>query len=111
MSGSPVSGLDPPSESREPGYYDDPLGGEYPRWWDGGDWTYQVGPKPELELRARRKRTGRRLLDYFWLPVPLITAMIEADLVTRLILLVVGTVLARLLVALFLRLRPEYRPD
>ncbi len=108
---SPLSGLDPPRESQEPGYYDDPLGGEFPRWWDGGDWTYQVGQRPDAELSAKHKRTGRRLLDYFWVPVVPIAVTIEAGLVTKLIVLAVGYVVARLLVGLFLRLAPEYRPD
>jgi hypothetical protein len=35
---------DPPHET-SPGYYPDPLRGEYQRWWDGTAWTARVGPK------------------------------------------------------------------
>jgi hypothetical protein len=55
--------LPPPEEGATEGYYPDPLGGEYPRWWDGTQWTNRVGPKPtpplapgESELVPRRPR-------------------------------------------------------
>jgi len=37
--------LPPPEGDATEGYYPDPLGGKYPRWWDGSQWTTQVGPE------------------------------------------------------------------
>jgi Protein of unknown function (DUF2510) len=48
-----VPGLDdlPPPEGEAPtGWYPDPLGGKYPRWWNGSEWTYRSGEEPELPL-------------------------------------------------------------
>jgi hypothetical protein len=42
--------LPPPEEGTEEGYYPDPLGGKYPRWWDGSQWAHRVGPEPEPPL-------------------------------------------------------------
>jgi uncharacterized protein DUF2510 len=42
--------LPPPEEGATEGYYPDPLGGKYPRWWDGSQWTNQVGPEPKPPL-------------------------------------------------------------
>jgi uncharacterized protein DUF2510 len=64
-----VSKLPPPEEGASEGYYPDPLGGTYQRWWDGEKWTYQVGPEqttPEPEngddlsdvLPRRPRRAG-----------------------------------------------------
>jgi hypothetical protein len=42
--------LPPPEEGAPEGYYPDPLGGKYPRWWDGSQWTYRVGEESEPPL-------------------------------------------------------------
>jgi Protein of unknown function (DUF2510) len=39
-----LSELPPPRKGARAGYYPDPLGGRYARWWDGQAWTLTVGP-------------------------------------------------------------------
>jgi hypothetical protein len=53
--------LPPPEEGTDPGYYPDPLGGKYPRWWDGTQWTARVGPAPKAELVEGEDRDVRRI--------------------------------------------------
>jgi hypothetical protein len=50
----------PPPEGGEAGYYPDPLGGKYSRFWDGSQWTTKVGremqaplPPPTQPLRTK----------------------------------------------------------
>jgi Protein of unknown function (DUF2510) len=48
-----VAGLDdlpPPDDGAPAGWYPDPLGGRYPRWWNGSEWTYRSGEEPEVPL-------------------------------------------------------------
>lgn len=42
--------LPPPEDGSDPGFHPDPLGGKYPRWWDGAKWTYRVGEETEPPL-------------------------------------------------------------
>src|SRR5690242_3720953 len=42
--------LPPPGDGEGKGFYPDPLGGKYPRWWDGEKWTYRTGEKHEEPL-------------------------------------------------------------
>jgi hypothetical protein len=42
--------LPPPEEGAAPGFHPDPLGGKYPRWWDGEKWTYRSGERDEAPL-------------------------------------------------------------
>jgi uncharacterized protein DUF2510 len=62
--------LPPPEDGDGEGYYPDPLGGRYPRWWDGTRWTNQVGEEPtpplapgEHELVPRRPRDPSALVS------------------------------------------------
>jgi hypothetical protein len=42
-----LSSLPPPHEGAPEGYYPDPLGGRFGRWWDGSRWHTRVGPEME----------------------------------------------------------------
>jgi hypothetical protein len=53
--------LPPPEEGKSAGYYPDPLGGKYPRWWDGTQWTHQVGSEPQPELKPGEDKDVRRI--------------------------------------------------
>lgn len=44
----------PPRRGAKAGYYPDPLGGDLARWWDGANWTHQLGP-PVEEGAAKSK--------------------------------------------------------
>lgn len=42
---SALSEQPPPRRGAKAGYYPDPLGGKYARWWDGAGWQLRLGPR------------------------------------------------------------------
>jgi hypothetical protein len=53
--------LPPPEGGTSEGYYPDPLGGKYPRWWDGSQWTARVGQAPKPEIKPGEDRDVRKV--------------------------------------------------
>lgn len=59
-----------------PGWYPDPSGQHGTRWWDGGQWTQQVGPPMSQMPRPRLPDTTRTDTAFVWLIalLPLLSA-------------------------------------
>ena len=49
-----LSQLPPPAPGAPEGYYPDPLGGRFGRWWDGERWHSRVGPEMEPPAPGER---------------------------------------------------------
>lgn len=57
-----LSDLPPPGPDAPEGYYPDPLGGPYGRWWDGERWAARVGPEMEPPPPGERPAPGEPTL-------------------------------------------------
>jgi len=106
-----LADLEPPSE-RTPGYHADPLGGNYPRWWDGESWRNQVGPSAH-QAAANRKRVGRAVRDYGPITGVVIALSFgpEVDIPAKVAIAFGAGGVAYGLALLFLRIFPDFRPD
>jgi hypothetical protein len=103
-----LENLEPPPETA-PGYYPDPLGGSYKRWWDGTRWVAQVGPRDDA-ARGYRGAMGTWMAIYRYGPLFVLGAVMVLVNERWWIDAAVG-IGAALLTHLLLRLLFELAPD
>ena len=105
-----LADLEPPPD-RTPGYYPDPLGGKYPRFWNGDAWVNQVGP--HASDQAAEARNVWWVLQYYGAitVTGLVVLLVETNLLTEIAIAVSAGFLAQGLVLLLFRVRPDLRPD
>ena len=101
---------DPPQET-SPGYYPDPLGGEFQRWWDGTSWTYKVGPKTgRAPDKAERIRSG--IENFAGLTATtLVLLLLNGSFLTKVAVAIVAGLIAGYSVRFFFWLNADRRPD
>jgi hypothetical protein len=105
-----LADLEPPPD-RTPGYYPDPLGGKFQRWWDGDAWISQVGPEASDEAEEA-KNIWWVLQHYGALTVVVVVVfLVETNLLTEMAIALAAGFLAQGLIVLLFRLRPDLRPD
>jgi hypothetical protein len=101
---------DPPSETG-PGYYPDPLGGRYQRWWDGNAWTSQVGPEtgdPPTESKSIWWVVERYA---GFATTSLVLIFLNGSVLTRVGVAIAAGLIVGYTVRFFFWLNPDRRPD